>query len=134
MIVVPVSDLDRAKGLYANKLGFDVDHDTRIGDSVRIIRLTPPGSGCPVVIGTGMPQADDGKEPAPGTYQGMQLCVPDIAAARAELVGRGVDVTPVRHIEDGKWVDGPGGTWSSFVSFSDPDGDGRVIQEAPDRH
>jgi hypothetical protein len=92
---------------------------------MHIVQLTPPGSACSICIGTGL------VESAPGSVQGIQLVVSDIEAARAELVERGVEVSNVRHIEDGDWVDGRGGDWNSFVFFSDPDGNGWTVQERP---
>jgi len=86
VVVVPVADVDRAKAFYAEQLGFAVDHDTRIGDGMRVVQLTPPGSGCSVVIGEGVVPAME-----PGSLKGMQLVVPDLEAARAELLERGVD-------------------------------------------
>jgi catechol 2,3-dioxygenase-like lactoylglutathione lyase family enzyme len=125
LVVVPVSDVDRAKRFYHEQVGFVVDHDTRISDDVRIVQLTPPGSACSIAIGQGM------SESAPGSLQGIQLVVSDVDAARAELVARGVEVTPVRHVDNGVWVDGRGGDWNSFIFFSDPDGNGWVVQERP---
>ena len=126
VVVMPVSDLDRAKTFYADQVGFNVDHDTRVNDQMRIIQLTPTGSGCSIVIGNGL------TETPPGAIQGIQLVVSDIDAARAQLVERGVEVTPVRHVdEQGAWVDGRGGPWNSFISFSDPDGNGWSVQERP---
>lgn len=129
VVVVPVADVDRAKRFYAEQVGFAVDHDTRIGDTTRVVQLTPPGSACSIVLGTGIAGS------APGSLQGLQLVVPDIAAARARLLERGVAVSPVRHmdVETGSWVDGPGGDWNSFVFFSDPDGNGWTVQERPAR-
>jgi predicted enzyme related to lactoylglutathione lyase len=124
VIPVPVADVDRAKNFYADKAGFTVDLDTQISGTMRIVQLTPPGSGCSVVLGSGTSSA-------PGTLQGVQLVVDDIDAARAELVGRGVDATAVRHFDNGDWIDGHGGPWNSFVFFSDPDGNGWVLQERP---
>jgi len=125
VVVVPVTDVDRARTFYADKVGFHVDHDTRVGDTVRIVQLTPPGSACSIVIGSGV------SESVPGSLKGLQLVVADIAAARSQLVERGVAVSQVRHIENGVWLDGPGGTWNSFVFFDDPDGNGWAIQERP---
>ena len=125
VVVVPVADVDRAKRFYAEQVGFVVDHDTRIGDDVRVVQLTPPGSACSIVIGKGM------VEGTPGSLKGVQLVVADVAAARAELVARGVAVSPVRHVEGGEWLDGPGGRWNSFVFFDDPDGNSWTIQEKP---
>jgi catechol 2,3-dioxygenase-like lactoylglutathione lyase family enzyme len=125
VVVVPVSDVDRAKQFYSEQCGFNVDVDTTTGDTFRVVQLTPPGSACSVTIGTGLAAGE------PGSLKGLQLCVSDVEAARAELVGRGVDVTPVRHIEDGVWKDGKGGPWNSFIFFNDPDGNSWVVQEKP---
>jgi predicted enzyme related to lactoylglutathione lyase len=125
VVVVPVSDVDRAKGFYSEQVGFVVDNDVRMGDNFRVVQLTPPGSACSIAIGTGL------AEMPPGAVKGMQLVVSDVEAARAELVKRGVEVSPVRHVENGVWADGPGGPWNSFVFFSDPDGNGWAVQEKP---
>jgi len=125
LVVVPVSDVDRAKGFYSEQVGFVVDVDRQAGDKFRVVQLTPPGSACSIAIGTGLVDAP------PGSAKGLQLVVSDIQAARAELVERGVDASPVRHIEDGDWADGPGGPWNSFVFFSDPDGNAWAVQEKP---
>jgi catechol 2,3-dioxygenase-like lactoylglutathione lyase family enzyme len=125
VVVVPVSDVDRAKHFYNEQVGFNVDTDMRMGEQFRVVQLTPPGSGCSITIGTGL-----GDMP-PGSLQGLQLVVSDIGAARAELVERGVDVTPVQHFDDGMRVDGPGGDWNSFVFFADPDGNAWAVQQKP---
>ncbi len=125
VVVVPVSDVDRAKHFYSEQLGFAVDHDTRLSDEVRFIQLTPPGSACSIVVGMGL------AESVPGSLQGTQLVVSDIAAAHAELVARSVSVSPVQHFEQGEPVDGPGDAWNSFVFLNDPDGNGWTIQERP---
>jgi catechol 2,3-dioxygenase-like lactoylglutathione lyase family enzyme len=125
VVPVPVTDVDRAKRFYAEQVGFVVDLDTRIGEDVRIVQLTPPGSGCSIHLTTGIHSMP------PGMMEGLQLIVSDIEAARAELVERGVDAGPVQHIEDGEWVEGRGGMWNSFVFFSDPDGNGWILQERP---
>ena len=125
VVPVPVADVDRAKRFYEEQVGFVVDLDTLIGDGVRLVQLTPPGSGCSIHLNTALPG------PAPGSLQGLQLVVPDIEAARAELVERGVEVSSVRHMDDGVWVEGRGGDWNSFVFFSDPDGNCWVVQERP---
>jgi catechol 2,3-dioxygenase-like lactoylglutathione lyase family enzyme len=127
VVPVPVSDVDRAKRFYAEQVGFIVDLDTRIGDEVRLVQLTPPGSGCSIHLSTGILSMP------PGVLEGLQLIVPDIEAARAELVERGVEASPVQHMENGEWVEGCGGKWNSFVFFSDPDGNGWVLQERPAR-
>lgn len=98
VVLVPVADLDRAKAFYADKVGFTVDLDDEVAPGVRIIQLTPPGSRCSIAMESGMPAAPGAKKSAPGALQGLQLCVTDIETAREELVGRGVDVSPVRHI------------------------------------
>jgi len=126
VVVMPVADLDRAKRFYAEQVGFVVDHDTRVSDAIRVIQLTPPGSGCSIVIGKGI------AESTPGSVQGIQLVVSDVEAARSELAGRGVEVSPIRHVgPDGVWADGRGGPWNSFIFFSDPDGNGWTVQERP---
>ena len=125
VVMIPVSDVDRAKQFYAEQVGFVVDHDTRAGDDLRIVQLTPPGSACSIVIGVGLATS------TPGSVQGIQLVVDDIAAARAQLVERGVEVSPIRHFTDGAWAEGPGGDWNSFIFFSDPDGNGWTVQERP---
>jgi catechol 2,3-dioxygenase-like lactoylglutathione lyase family enzyme len=124
--VVPVSDVDRAKAFYADKLGFNVDVDHRAGESFRVVQLTPPGSAASISIGTGITSA------APGSYEGMHLVVDDIEAARAELVERGVDVSEPFHF--GAEGQTPGlhperVDYGSYLSFSDPDGNGWLIQE-----
>ncbi len=126
LVLVPVSDVDRAKTFYTEKAGFNLDVDHRAGDEFRVVQLTPPGSACSISIGTGITDA------APGSVQGMHLVVSDIDAARAELVERGVDVSEVQHFESGRWVPGPDPQrrdYSSFAHFSDPDGNSWVLQE-----
>jgi catechol 2,3-dioxygenase-like lactoylglutathione lyase family enzyme len=125
LVVVPVTDVDRAKRFYCEQLGFPVDHDSRIGDDMRVVQLTPPGSACSIAIGTGMVRTP------PGSLEGLQLVVPDVEAARAQLVERGVEVSPVQHYEGPDRVDGRGGPWNSFVFFGDPDGNQWAIQERP---
>ena len=129
LVVVPVSDVDRAKDFYAGKLGFEVDNDTRVGDDLRVVQLTPPGSACSIAIGTGI------AEMVAGSLEGLQLVVPDVGAARAELVGRGVEVGEVQAFVDGAWVDAapPFDDWNAFVFFRDPDGNGWAVQQGPDR-
>src|SRR5579864_7505372 len=95
VVVVPVSDVDRAKHFYSEQVGFVVDVDHRAGETFRVVQLTPPGSACSISVGTGL-----GDMP-PGSMKGLQLVVPDIKAARVELVERGVEVSPVKHFEDG---------------------------------
>jgi catechol 2,3-dioxygenase-like lactoylglutathione lyase family enzyme len=116
LVSVPVSDVDRAKAFYTEKAGFNLDHDHSVGDAIRFVQLTPPGSACSIAIGTGLGDA------APGSVQGLQLVVTDIEAARDELTGRGVDV--------GEIQDFP---WGSFVFFSDPDGNKWAVQQIEPR-
>jgi catechol 2,3-dioxygenase-like lactoylglutathione lyase family enzyme len=125
VVQVPVTDVDRAKRYYSEQVGFVVDLDTVIGDGVRLVQLTPPGSGCSIHLSTGIHNMP------PGVLEGLQLVVPDIEAARAELVERGVEASPVQHVDGGVWVEGRGGDWNSFVFFSDPDGNGWVLQQSP---
>ena len=126
LVVVPVSDVDRAKSFYTEKAGFNLDVDHRAGDDFRVVQLTPPGSACSISIGKGITQA------APGSVQGLHLVVSDILAARAEFVERGVDVGEIFHFESGQQVSGPDPQrrdYGSFLSFSDPDGNSWVVQQ-----
>ena len=129
LVLIPVTDVDRAKAFYVEKCGFNLDVDHQVSEQFRVVQMTPPGSGCSITIGVGMTDA------APGTYRGTHLCVDDIAAARAELVGRGVEVSEIRHFdrEKGEWAPGPHPKrerYNSFADFSDPDGNTWIIQEA----
>jgi catechol 2,3-dioxygenase-like lactoylglutathione lyase family enzyme len=124
VVVVPVSDVDRAKAFYSDRCGFVVDADSTPAPNFRVVQLTPPGSTCSVTIGPVILA-----EGAPGSRPSLQLSVADIESARAELAGRGVDITPVRRIENGEWVDGPGGPYNSFAFFKDPDGNDWAIQQ-----
>jgi catechol 2,3-dioxygenase-like lactoylglutathione lyase family enzyme len=124
LIVVPVSDVDRSKRFYNEQLGFEVDVDRTMG-AMRIVQMTPPGSGCSIAIGTGLGDA------VPGTLKGLQISVGDIDAAHAQLTGRGVDISPIRHVGEDGWSDGKGGDYNSFFFFDDPDGNSWGIQESP---
>ncbi|MET7770754.1 VOC family protein [Nocardia sp. NPDC005366] len=128
VVVIPVSDIDRAKQFYAEKLGFVVDHDIVMGDDVRIVQLTPPGSGCSVVIGKGAVPAME-----PGSIQGLQLVVPDIRAARAELVARGVDVGDVQVLGQNPNPTPDPLDNVGFLFFTDPDGNGWAVQQISTR-
>ena len=128
VVPVPVSDVDRAKTFYAEQLGFVVDLDTRIGDEMRLVQLTPHGSGCSIQLSNGILKMP------PGVLEALQLVVSDIEAARAELVEGGVEASRVQHMEGGVWVEGRGGDWNWFVFFGDPDGDGWVLQERRGRY
>ena len=126
LVVIPVTDVDRAKNFYVKNAGFNLDVDMSFGDDFRVVQLTPPGSACTIGIGKGISEA------APGSVQGLFLIVSDILASRAELVERGVTVDEVRHLESGEWVPGPDperANYASFADFKDPDGNGFVLQE-----
>jgi catechol 2,3-dioxygenase-like lactoylglutathione lyase family enzyme len=125
VVVVPVTDVDRAKAFYADLLGFHVDVDDAPNEHFRVVQMTPPGSGCSVTIGKGL------TEMVPGTLKGLQLCVADIDAAHALWAGRGVPITPVRHHDGTGFVDGKGDTWNAFFFFDDPDGNSWAVQESP---
>ena len=116
LVQVPVADVERAKAFYTEKAGFHLDVDADAGGGVRFVQLTPPGSPASIAIGTGITRM------APGSIEGLQLVVTDIQAARAELAGRGVEVSDVRVYD-----------WGSFVFFSDPDGNGWAVQQLPPR-
>jgi predicted enzyme related to lactoylglutathione lyase len=116
LVQVPVSDVDRAKTFYTEKVGFNADHDATVSDEIRFVQLTPPGSGCSIALGKGL-----SKMP-PGSIEGLQLVVSDIHQARADLVERGVDVSEVQEFP-----------WGSFVFFSDPDGNRWAVQQIPPR-
>jgi predicted enzyme related to lactoylglutathione lyase len=111
LVPVPVTDVDRAKAFYVEKAGFNADHDHKVSDELRFIQLTPPGSGCSIVLGTGITEME------PGSIKGYQMVVDDIEAAREELSGRGVEVSEVQEFP-----------WGKFVFFSDPDGNGWAVQ------
>jgi catechol 2,3-dioxygenase-like lactoylglutathione lyase family enzyme len=128
LVLLPVADVDRAKDFYTEKVGFALDVDTRPTEGFRVVQMTPPGSACSITIGTGLTDA------APGSYRGTHLVVSDIEAARAELVGRGVEVSEIRHFdrEQGEWRPGADpnhADYGSFADFSDPDGNTWVLQE-----
>jgi catechol 2,3-dioxygenase-like lactoylglutathione lyase family enzyme len=116
LVPIPVTDVDRAKAFYAEQLGFVVDVDVRPADGVRVVQLTPPGSACSIGLGTGIPVY----EAPPGSVRGLHLVVNDIEKARAELIGRGVDVGAVQDL---------GGV--RYAAFEDPDGNGLTLQEMP---
>jgi catechol 2,3-dioxygenase-like lactoylglutathione lyase family enzyme len=116
LVAIPVTDVDRAKAFYTEQLGFIADHDHRVSDDLRFVQLTPPGSACSIVIGTGITDAP------PGSVKGVQMVVPDIKAAHAELTQRGVEVGDIQEFP-----------WGQFVFFSDPDGNGWAVQAIPGR-
>jgi catechol 2,3-dioxygenase-like lactoylglutathione lyase family enzyme len=131
LVLIPVSDVDRAKAFYTEKVGFALDVDTSPTEGFRVVQLTPPGSACSITIGTGLTDAE------PGSYRGTHLVVTDIVAAREDLASRGVEVSDVRHFdrEQGEWQPGPDpgrGKYASFADFADPDGNTWVLQEVPE--
>lgn len=125
VVVVPVSDVDRAKHFYADLMGFKVDVDHAPSEQFRVVQLTPPGSGCSITIGKGIAHM------APGSLNGLQLSVADIEAARAELLARGVPVSTIQHHDGQGFVEGKGEDFNSFMFFDDPDGNSWAIQESP---
>ncbi|MBH0775298.1 VOC family protein [Nocardia bovistercoris] len=128
VVIVPVSDIDRAKVFYSEQLGFVVDHDTRAGEGVRIVQLTPPGSGCSIVIGAGaVPKME------PGSVKGLQLVVPDIKRAHEELVARGVAVTEVQVLGENPSPTPDPLDNVGFVFFEDPDGNSWAVQQISSR-
>ena len=128
VVVVPVSDVERAKAFYAEQLCFEVDHDTKISEGNRVIQLTPPGSGCSIVIGEGVVP-----DMAPGSLKGLQLVVPDIKAARDQLAERGVEVSEVRVVGENPRPQPDPLDNVGFVFFSDPDGNGWAVQQIQPR-
>ena len=124
LVVIPVADVDRAKAFYIDKAGFRLDVDHSAGEDFRVVQLTPPGSACSITL---MRNAE-----VPGSVRGLHLVVPDIEAAHAELAGRGMGVSEVFHFEAGQQLPGPDpahSDYNSFLSFSDPDGTGWLVQE-----
>jgi catechol 2,3-dioxygenase-like lactoylglutathione lyase family enzyme len=126
LVLIPVSDVDRAKKFYLEEAGFGLIVDTPIGEGKRVVQVIPPGSACAIGFGTGITAA------APGAAQGLHLVVTDIMAAHSELSERGVAVSDVRHLDSGAWADGPHPErhdYTTFADFSDPDGNIWVLQE-----
>lgn len=111
LIQVPVSDIDRAKAFYVDKVGFHADHDHQVSDEIRFVQLTPPGSACSIALTSGAHTM------APGSIEGLQMVVANAETAREELTERGVDVSDVQEFP-----------WGSFVYFKDPDGNGWALQ------
>lgn len=130
VIVVPVSDVDRAKEFYSEKLGFNLDVDSELAPGSRVVQLTPPGSGCSIALLT------KGNQMEPGSLKGVQLCVADLAAARAELAGKGVEVSEIQVFEGGEprpAREDDSLDMAGFVFFQDPDGNAWAIQQMPGR-
>jgi predicted enzyme related to lactoylglutathione lyase len=116
LVAIPVSDVDRAKAFYSDRVGFNADHDHAVDEGIRFVQLTPPGSACSIAFGTGIVHT------RPGSVEGLQLVVDDIEAARTHLAERGVEVSEI--------TDFP---WGRFVFFTDPDGNGWSVQQVPPR-
>ena len=116
LVAIPVTDVDRAKSFYVDQVGFNADHDHQVSPELRFVQLTPPGSACSVVMGTGI------TEMAPGSQKGVQVVVADVAEARRQLVANGVDASDV-DVQP----------WGSFVYFADPDGNTWSLQQLPPR-
>ena len=117
LVAVPVSDVDRAKAFYTEKIGFNADHDYRVSDTLRFVQLTPPGSACSIVIGEGI------TDMPPGSVKGLQMVVSDANEVRDELVKRGAEVSEIEVM-----------LWGSFIYFDDPDGNKWAIQQLPPRN
>ena len=136
VVVVPVSDIDRAKAFYSEQLGFSVDYDESFADDTRWVQLTPPGSGCSITIGKGLMSSGEYLDLEPGSLQGLQLVVSDVRAAHEELISRGVDVTEVQVIgESGPQPAADDADLNNvgFVHFRDPDGNGWAVQQITSR-
>src|SRR5258708_1338790 len=116
LVTIPVTDVDRAKAFYVQRVGFHADHDHQVNETTRFVQLTPPGSGCSLMLSTGI------TEMPPGSQKGVQVVVEDVAAARLELIDRGVKASEV-DVQP----------WGSFVTFSDPDGNTWALQQVPPR-
>jgi catechol 2,3-dioxygenase-like lactoylglutathione lyase family enzyme len=126
LVLLPVTDVDRSKAFYAEQLGFAVHVDHQVGENFRVVQMDPPGSACSVAFGINITSA------SPGSVIGLHLIVVDIEAAQAELSGRGVEVSAVRHMTEHGWQDGVDPShqdFNSFAEFTDPDGNGWVLQE-----
>jgi catechol 2,3-dioxygenase-like lactoylglutathione lyase family enzyme len=129
LVVLPVSDVDRAKAFYTDKAGFNLDVDHRAGEDFRVVQVTPPGSACSITLMKNLE--------APGSVRGLHLIVTDIEAAKAELSERGVESSEIFHFVEGNQVPGPDpkrSDYGSFLSFSDPDGNSFMVQEVRSRH
>ncbi len=130
LVLLPVTDVDRAKAFYVERVGFNVDVDHEVSEACRVVQLTPPGSACSITFGRGITDA------APGSVKGLHLVVTDIEAAWAALVARGVEVSEPFHFVDGRRVPGVDPErrdYNSFLSFSDPDGNSWLVQERSPR-
>jgi catechol 2,3-dioxygenase-like lactoylglutathione lyase family enzyme len=117
LVIIPVSDVDRAKTFYTEQVGFNADHDVQVSDELRFVQLTPRGSACSIAFGQGL------VEGAPGSVKGLQVVVDDIEVAHKDLSSNGVDVSDIEHL-----------AWGSFVYFNDPDGNRWSVQQLPPRN
>ena len=130
VVTMPVSDIERARRFYAEKVGFEVDIDQRVSEDVRLVQLTPPGSACSIHLGIGTVEME------PGSMDGVFLVVGDVRAARAELAGRGVELGEIQVFDDGKYRpvrEGESLDYVGFVYFRDPDGNRWCVQQIPAR-
>jgi catechol 2,3-dioxygenase-like lactoylglutathione lyase family enzyme len=116
LVAIPVTDVDRAKAFYVDQVGFNADHDHQVHENLRFVQLTPPGSACSIVLGTGI------TDMAPGSQKGVQVVVADAAAARQHLLDHGVEASDI-DVQP----------WGSFVYFADPDGNTWALQQIPPR-
>jgi len=116
LVIIPVSDVDRAKAFYTDKVGFNADYDVTVSDEIRFVQLTPPGSACSIAIGRGLVEGE------PGSVRGLQMVVADVEAAHAELVKREAEVSDIQDLD-----------WGRFVFFADPDGNKWALQQLPQR-
>ena len=124
VVIVPVADVDRAKAFYAERLGFNVDHDTKVSEGNRIVQLTPPGSGCSIVVGEGIVP-----DMPPGSLKGLQLVVSDLRSARGLLVERGVEVSEIQVLGENRTPPPDPLDNVGFVFFRDPDGNAWAVQQ-----
>jgi catechol 2,3-dioxygenase-like lactoylglutathione lyase family enzyme len=137
VVFVPVSDVDRAKTFYRDQVGLTEDFDSQFGDDVRMVQLTPPGSGCSIALLTGMAPGPGVEIMKPGSLNGLQVVVSDVNAARAKLIENGVEVSEVLEVvqDEGKSVyravTGEPSGWNAYAFFNDPDGNGWVLQQSP---
>jgi catechol 2,3-dioxygenase-like lactoylglutathione lyase family enzyme len=137
LVLVPVSDIDRSRSFYRDQVGFHEDFDTNFSDRVRMMQLTPPGSGCSIGLLSGMTPDPDGVGVQPGSLRGMHIVVPDILEARSNLIANGVsvsDVLEVVHEPSGpvyRAIEGEPDGWNAYAFFNDPDGNGWILQQSP---
>jgi predicted enzyme related to lactoylglutathione lyase len=116
LVIIPVSDVDRAKAFYTDKVGFNADHDVTVSEEIRFVQLTPPGSACSIAIGKGLVEGE------PGSVRGLQVVVADIEATHAQLAARGAEVSAIHDLD-----------WGRFIYFADPDGNKWAVQQLPPR-